>query len=157
MRMHFTSEPFELDFEKKYKQQRVFKPSGLWYSVEGSEDSWSTWCMGEGFRMENLEFQYKIELDKSRILFIKTVEELDAFHSRFYYSRYTFVNVCWDRVAENYSGIEIAPYQWSRRLSLDGGYDWYYGWDCASGCVWDLSAITEFKLHNDLKLSQKNT
>jgi hypothetical protein len=45
----------------------------------------------------------------------------------------------WRRVASVYDGIIIAPYQWSRRL--DGGARWYYGWDCASGCIWNATAI----------------
>ena len=31
----------------------------------------------------------------------------------------------------------ITPYQWELRFELD----WYYGWDVASGCVWNLSVI----------------
>ena len=26
---------------------------------------------------------------------------------------------------------------------------WYYGWDCASGCIWDVSCIEEFKLRKN--------
>jgi len=37
-------------------------------------------------------------------------------------------------VSKEYDGIEIAPYQWDARLSLI----WYYGWDVASGCIWNL-------------------
>ena len=27
----------------------------------------------------------------------------------------------------------------ARRLDMETR--WYYGWDCASGCVWDASAV----------------
>ena len=40
--------------------------------------------------------------------------------------------------AEGWAGIEIAPYIWARRL--DGPARWYYGWDAASGCIWDPTA-----------------
>ena len=49
----------------------------------------------------------------------------------------------WRAVAGDYAGLIITPYQWSRRLEP---YSWYYGWDCASGCIWDPSAITDIKL-----------
>ena len=48
----------------------------------------------------------------------------------------------WPAVAERYGGILITPYQWSHRMSLH----WYCGWDCASGCVWDLSQIKSVEL-----------
>jgi len=51
--------------------------------------------------------------------------------------------VDWEKISRQYSGIEINPYLWRRRLQ--GGM-WYYGWDCASGCVWNESAIKEVKL-----------
>lgn len=37
-----------------------------------------------------------------------------------------------------------APYQWRRRN--ERGFSWYYGWDCASGCIWRASAIREIRL-----------
>ncbi|QBI98814.1 hypothetical protein SEA_BOBBY_184 [Mycobacterium phage Bobby] len=43
----------------------------------------------------------------------------------------------WGKVAADYGGIIIAPYQWSRRMDPH----WYYTWDCASGCIWNLEAI----------------
>ena len=50
----------------------------------------------------------------------------------------------WQDVALDYQGILIAPYQWSLRLDKD--FRWYYMWDCASGCIWDLSAIASLTL-----------
>lgn len=47
-------------------------------------------------------------------------------------------HINWPMVADRYQGIVIAPYLWSRRM--DGGL-WYYGWDCASGCIWDAAAV----------------
>ena len=37
----------------------------------------------------------------------------------------------------------VSPYQWNCRLSLETC--WYYGLDCASGCIWYLDCIKEFK------------
>ena len=47
----------------------------------------------------------------------------------------------WPKVAKMYQGIIISPYIWARRLSQ--GTEWYYGWDCACGCIWDGKAIAE--------------
>ena len=46
----------------------------------------------------------------------------------------TQVKVMLDRRVD---GIIIAPYQWYCRMTVD----WYYTWDCASGCIWNLDAI----------------
>jgi hypothetical protein len=48
----------------------------------------------------------------------------------------------WPRVAERFDGVIIAPYQWKHRLELM----WYYGWDCASGCIWNARAVSCFEV-----------
>jgi len=52
-------------------------------------------------------------------------------------------NINWPAVAEKYDGIIIAPYIWQRRLSDNPDHFWYYGWDCASGCIWNTEVIEE--------------
>lgn len=42
----------------------------------------------------------------------------------------------WPLVASLYDGILIPRYLWSIRFR-----NWYYGWDCASGCVWNTDVI----------------
>ena len=56
--------------------------------------------------------------------------------------RLHFDNMNYAKVAENYGGIEVTPYIWEKRLDSM----WYYGWDCASGCVWHRDAIKEIQL-----------
>ena len=51
-------------------------------------------------------------------------------------------DIDWPWVSKSYKGIVIPNYIWSRRL--EPGHMWYYVWDCASGCVWDTSAITNW-------------
>jgi hypothetical protein len=65
----------------------------------------------------------------------------------------------WPKVSERYDGVVIAPYVWSLRMGdyemIEGRMrktpdsaisDWYYPWDCASGCIWKASAIKAFDL-----------
>jgi len=59
------------------------------------------------------------------------------------------MRIDWEAVAKRYTGIEIEPYNWERRNSgPNNNYSmsmlWYYGWDCASGCVWELDALVSF-------------
>lgn len=109
------------------------KPRGFWYEVNGD---WRRWARGESF--DTGEFLHDVKLGGEKMLEIRTVEALDAFHSHYRsdvgYATLRDHALNWQRVAALYDGIEIAPYLWERRLG--GGVDWYYTWDCASGVIW---------------------
>ncbi len=126
--------------------QRLYKPVGLWVSVEGDDD-WKEWCEGEGFGLERLKCATEIVLsDEPNILHLRGACDLDAFHAE------CAIDFCggllkvidWPRVTEKYNGIIIAPYVYARRLDTRVS-DWYYGWDCASGCIWNADAVAEVK------------
>jgi len=127
----------------------AFKPNGLWLSVEG-EDSWQAWCEAERFNLGALTFVHDVELRPgAAVLRLSTAAELDAFTKTYWqrgelYPKLAKLFLDWERVARDYGGIVIAPYVWERRLTRHTF--WYYGWDCASGCIWDLSAIAAFRL-----------
>lgn len=127
------------------------KPNGFWVSVEGDDD-WASWCTNEAPSFLGT-YTYEIELhDGADILRIETVNQLDQFHRVFAelpeYRRHwpkeiQSKDINWDRVAAVHAGVIIAPYQWERRLHRETG--WYYGWDCASGCIWNLDVIKSCK------------
>ena len=50
----------------------------------------------------------------------------------------------WEDIKQTYSGIIITPHIYERHLTL--AYGWYNLWDCASGCIWDISAIESITL-----------
>jgi hypothetical protein len=110
------------------------KPNGFWVSVKGNRD-WPEFCYNEQWNLESFKHAFEIALvDSARILHIDSYEMLCAF-SKNYGNR---DRVDWMRVASEYQGIVIAPYQWDARYSLN----WYYSWDVASGCIWDAKAIS---------------
>ena len=116
------------------------KPKGLWYGIN---DSWIDWCASKEMDWV-YDHIHEVILDESKILKITNLDEFDDFEKE-----YGDVNpilagmktIRFDKVAEKYSGIEITPYLYERRLSSM----WYYGWDCASGCVWAQDAIKEIR------------
>ena len=135
----------------KSDRDEYFKPNGLWISDE-SDFGWRDWCTGENWGTDTLMYEHLVELNPdNNILFIRNVEELDKFHEEYAvdilrdYHRFGCPPrrdwLDWRRVYPLYQGIIITPYQWERRLQ----YMWYYGWDCASGCIWDLRAIRSFQ------------
>jgi hypothetical protein len=130
------------------------KPAGLWVSVKGERD-WPEWTIAESFMTPYDKLCYRIELvEDHNILIISSTAEFDAFEKEFGgpILPMSFLRVInWKRVGEKYKGIIIAPYNYERCMSSP----WYYGWDCASGCIWDTSAIKCFyEVPNEHKESE---
>lgn len=155
--IHYTNEKFDLK-PNSYDQSELSwqaKPNGLWVSVEGEND-WKWWCESEGFQVENLAIEYEVTLKKdAKILYLLTPEQIGDLAKQYPYLRTQWNDpvgreVCrtyeidWNKVKEKYQGIIIPHYIWSCRLAQE--CCWYYGWDCSSGCIWDLDCIEEFKL-----------
>ncbi len=145
---HFSETPFKLDTQRIYMPPSSLftKPVGLWLSDE-SDYGWHRWCEDEEFRRENLEYETKfIVEDDTHFLVIDTVEKLLKFTDKYKLpfgidTINSSMFLDWLRVRNEYTGILITPYQYSLRLHTSTA--WYYGWDCASACVWDLSILKE--------------
>ncbi len=151
-RLHYSKEsvvvPRTVTEDIASDKQKRYKPRhGLWWSVG---DSWADWCVGESFGGVR-DYLHEFIIDDSKLLCIKTVEELDAFSEKYRTDHYLaelaadwhaislgfddFID--WPKVVKDYAGVEISPYLYERRLTVM----WYYGWDCASGIIWDMSAM----------------
>ena len=135
--------------DREYQNQPLaLKPTGLWYAAGLS---WINWCESE--QPDWLKPRlFKLEMDTSDILQLRTVAETIAFNDR--YSQqvrglHSFID--WDAVKRDYKGIEIVPYHWELRYS--GGI-WYYGLDVPSGCLWDLSALRKTPLIRPHEIEQ---
>lgn len=131
---------------RKYKMEIGPKPNGLWYGIG---TSWIDWVRSEMPGMER-DYVYLLEVDESKMKIIKNYEELVEFENE--YREYNLPGtklayIDWRRVSEKYGGIEIAPYIWKARNT----HFWYYGWDVASGCIWEDSVIKySKKLYSEL-------
>lgn len=116
------------------KAEPDMKPLGFWYEVDGD---WRRWCSDEQWGIEARHL-HAVELGDTKVLVLDTLDKLDAFHERYAKPlrgmslEHRSDAIDWMTVSRHYDGIEIAPYQWGRRF----GWLWYYGWDCASGCIW---------------------
>ena len=116
-------------------QKRDKKPRGFWYEVNGD---WRRFCMENKFDwLTNLKI-FRVELDPSvRLLRLETTAAVFDFDRQFKVRREGYRTdhwlIDWPAVAAQYDGIEIASYPAECRWKLD----WYYPWDCASGCLWE--------------------
>src|SRR5882724_6467571 len=146
--------------KEKHYDRNYFKPTGLWITPYGQDDNWFEWSKAEEFRLSELNYVHDVELAAAaNILRISSVEGLDAFSQEYAmdifqeYAMDIFADnpylghdgkpmehwsYCdWPRLAQKYDGLMISPYQWSRRLMRGNRTDWYYSWDCDSGCIWN--------------------
>ena len=141
---HLTIEKDFVINKTKYTQENSSdKPDGLWYQIN---DSWKEWCKYEmpQWLGPNSRGAYKvnIEIDKTNVLVIQTLEAFDSFHNKYralhpYHYKSTYIN--WERVSEEYDGIEISDYFYEKRMN--NNCEWYYTWDVASGCIWNTNII----------------
>jgi hypothetical protein len=79
------------------------------------------------------EHEYEVVLHDSNILVLDTPKKILEFGREYRIGE----SIDWPRLAKTHDGIEISPYQWSLRLNLL----WYYGWDVASGCIWNTEKL----------------
>jgi len=154
---HFANSPRTLDQTKVYSPEELaYKPQGLWVSNEECSDSWSAWCnnnLNQGWNLDSLKYEYKVEFkDDINVIILNEASQLDDFTNQFsnvHENRIAMYNlgvsstyIKWKVIQTMFDGILIPHYQWNRRMSLF----WYYGWDCASGCIWNLDKINTFEL-----------
>lgn len=144
---HYSAQPWELDRSHHYEQGTFGngKPNGLWLSDDDSF-GWKDWCEGEQWRLDQLAHRTEFVLAPgANVKVLDSTRAIYKFHEKFS-GHPAFAGtgvedswINWDKVVARYDGIIITPYQWSVRLQI--GMIWYYGWDCASGCIWNLDAI----------------
>jgi hypothetical protein len=117
------------------------KPKGLWYSC-GS--AWIDWLESNMPQWGGKHF-FSIEINPDKMLMIDTEKKLRIFSEEYGVTDDDSSNwgqlekVGWYEVSSKYSGIEICPYM------SENNYNWYYGWDVASGCIWKKDAIKNIK------------
>lgn len=141
---HFTEKPFTFNPKQKYVNELFWiKPSGLWLSDE-SEYGWKQWCTNEQWGLDGLKHETKFQSDTKNWLILDTNEKLIEFTKQYSTKILPIITIEWDKVTKEYGGIIITPYQRSLRLRSEVS-SWYYGWDCASACVWDLSSLKVIK------------
>lgn len=163
------------DYNESRQNRRRYagpgKPHGFWLSDEQrGAGGWASWCRSERFRPYSLRYEHEVELyENAKILYLRTPKDIDDFGDKYGYSLLEKLGhklddsmyggkyidqIDWHRVAKKYQGIIITPYIWPQRL---GRHMWYYGWDCASGCIWNARAIKSIKMVKERKVPRRPT
>jgi hypothetical protein len=145
----------KLDLNRKYIQPIIgMKPVGFWYSCF---NSWLNWTQDEGLFIKNYIHKINIKRnllrniknkDKDGLLVLNNIKDLILFHKK-YKKRYRKMNMIeWNKVSEDYGGIEICPYfkEELKKKKLWKKLFWYWSWDVASGCIWNISILKNTEL-----------
>jgi hypothetical protein len=141
-RLHLTHDN---DLKKMDTKQRAGgpKPMGLWYAVGFGWLDFTTNEHTSFYQYDDVVHAFEISLDGLNVLRITNYDELVEFEKQYVIPKdgdYSVLNgwdINWAKVAETYDGIEIAPYIYKARMT----HKWYYGWDVASGCIWNTSSL----------------
>lgn len=155
--IHYSTEPLTCvhscqQLPSGGRESAYWKPRGLWVSVEGEND-WKQWCESEQFSLDRFAHATQIILaPTANILRLTTPQELRDFSREHGFNPYPDLpihlrcmhGIQWWSIAAKHQGIIIAPYLYQCRL--DDDVFWYYSWDCASGCIWDATAVAELKV-----------
>jgi hypothetical protein len=154
LRVHHSREGSRASGEPQisgFSQRAGAKPNGLWYECQdGSSETWEEFCeAGLSAGYGKYDGTYNVVLNDYEILFI-----LDEFDFKKFNKMYSVNHpsdpdgskgldkvIDWPTVTSHYAGIEICPYRADKRNDDDAF--WYYGWDVASGCVWNTSGVKE--------------
>jgi hypothetical protein len=142
------------DFPQKDRPRP--KPTGLWYSFG---DEWARWMSIEmPHWLDSVGFLYRLEVDTEKIIVLGDEDDALEF-SEDYAIEITgdewdpmyYVN--WAEVAEDFAGIEVG-FELPRGNANPEELFWLEGWDVASGCIWDTSAITSWGLVAEMEPGQ---
>tara|TARA_B100001093_G_scaffold482563_1_gene514328 strand:- start:635 stop:1201 length:567 start_codon:yes stop_codon:yes gene_type:complete len=147
-----------INFNRNYNQRVDFKPSGLWYACNNEWLKFTQDWISEKHHkyIHKLNIKRNVltnirEKNKKKILVIKNLKDLDLFFNKYsfkvdWFNKWPKLKslekqnylIDWEKVSQDFGGIEICPYLGKKRLPR---YFWYSTWDVASGCIWNLKDI----------------
>jgi hypothetical protein len=130
-------------YEEEQASNAKRKPAGLWYSygpawimylTSGYTDQGEFWTKK---RLACITHIYRIGIVKSSICSIENYDQFDEFTKN--YGTKDGMAIKWNKVAKDWHGIEI------RYLVDKHSSNWYDGWDCSSGCIWNPKAVKKIE------------
>lgn len=139
MRIHMSKDPIYKLEKRQYIQKSWDKPDGFWY---GFGNEWIDWAEIAGPEYMG-EYIYEVDINGSNILQIKNYLEITEFTKEYGSSKQIvpgiIFSIDWPRIELKYDGIEINPYM--GKVRTDEKTLWYYTWDIASGCIWNMDKV----------------
>lgn len=158
---YFVSPSKFTGFKNVSKQSLTLKPKGLWFACG---NAWLKFVIKEKLWEESYNFLYEVDIDSSKILYIRTLKEYDEFVSKYSYIHkersytpaigsiprqlidHSYVLINWVQVqADGYNGLIICPSLikkvWEKYKGDIDKFLWYIAWDVASGVIWNKKGL----------------
>lgn len=156
--IHYSKKPLVRVRSMKHTDNGcgAYKTPGLWVSVEGDGD-WLAWCKAESRSLDAMACATEVILaDDANVHHISGAACIDAFTAKFKVKNRPDWDrgIDWPAIRRRWRGLIIAPYCYERRMSPHTS--WYYGWDCASGVIWDAKAVKELRAIDPPALSDES-
>ena len=151
---NIITDRIKFNLNKTYKQGSDLKPTGLWYSCYSS---WYKYLIDNDWKGRLADYIYKLNIknktltdinnkDINKLLVINNEKDFEQFEKKYLkpsapVRRLGKRWINWRKVANDFGGIEICPYFSEKREIA-----WYYPWDVASGCIWNLNIVKNTEL-----------
>lgn len=153
--VHYSAAPVTVVRTVTQRPSCVFKPRGLWLSIEGTgrDDGWRNLCISGEFSLSRLTHVYDVTLDPgANVLWLRDGQDVHNFQAAYgkqpdIYGPNDGIN--WLSVADQYEGLIITPYSRTWHEA-----DWFNEWACSGGCIWDRQAITSITLREIVPLAE---
>lgn len=140
---HFSAYPISgIDLDHRYNQSTAMnrKPDGLWLSDESEgQFGWKDYCesISGSWTLARISNRMEVRVtDMSKVLHLMSYSDVVSFNREYVQPDQ---NINWTRVANEYDGILITPYE--RGTMWDDDLRWYEYWSVASGCFWNLNIL----------------
>jgi hypothetical protein len=151
-RIHYTNKDY-IDVTREYHSTDMWlKPIGLWYSLDYV---WEQVCIG--YNVPCGKNKLLLDIIDEGIFIIDSLDKLRVFIDKYADLDKGFIN--WTSVQNKYDGFEVRNYNYilsqiRKYYPYELEYIWFNSLDCASGCLWNLSAIHSItKLEESLQKS----
>jgi hypothetical protein len=115
-----------------------FKPKGtLWVACD---TEWKDWLKSQ--EMEIPKYEYTVELDKEKLLVLRTEADIKSFSERFSIpdKEYPYFEIDWNKV-RNETGKSGILVEDAKIESARAAYAWYASFDICSAAIWKEDAI----------------
>lgn len=182
--IHISNIPISIDTLKNTNKNNnsrfmegstvYYNPKGFWVSCGTSFYRWLLYIKSYDNPWLDFRYVYKVDINKSSILYIKKLDELINFHKKFSSFKNKKYKINWREVKKEYDGLIICPYLghkiWGKDPTLNvylnpdvSDYiektlgddiskypqfflEWYRHWDAGSGVIWRNSGIKKISL-----------
>ena len=150
-RIHLSKRPVTKITHSEQSNMHHGKPNGFWYSFG---DAWLYNVKNFYFgNWDRSKYAYKVKINPSTVLSIKTKDELDNFIDEY---GTPDDSIDWGQVANDFDGIEFPTYDENnfRTLTVKTGqkkYMFLYTMDIASGCIWNPDGVLGLKSFGERK------